>query len=144
MKDVAFYEALGQAIRMKREQKRMTQGELSDLVEMSRPSVVNIELGRQSVLVHGLCRFAHALGVQPADLLQCALPVPTMERPMPESPEGCAEILSLGWEEHESGDLVFVAKLYFPYGPPDLPLSAVYDSVPIKLTLARANFKESK
>lgn len=72
MKDAAIYEALGQAIRMKRAEKRMTQGELADLVELSRASVTNIELGRQSVLVDQLCRFANALGVEPADLLQRA------------------------------------------------------------------------
>jgi transcriptional regulator with XRE-family HTH domain len=74
MKDAEVYEALGQAIRAQREGKRMTQGELADLVEMSRASVTNIELGRQSVLVDQLCRFAQSLGVQPADLLQCAPP----------------------------------------------------------------------
>ena len=72
MKSAEIYETLGRAIRTGREARRMTQGELADLVEMSRASVTNIELGRQSVLVDQLCRFANALGVQPADLLQCA------------------------------------------------------------------------
>src|SRR5258708_19947441 len=79
MKDVEIYEALGQTIRSKREEKRMTQGELADLVEMSRASVTNIELGRQSVLVDQLCRFANALAVQPADLLRFA-PAPREDR----------------------------------------------------------------
>ena len=46
------------------------------LVELSRASVTNIELGRQSVLVDQLCRFANALGVEPVDLLRCAPPSP--------------------------------------------------------------------
>jgi transcriptional regulator with XRE-family HTH domain len=71
MKGAEIYEALGQAIRAQREGRRMRQGELAALVEMSRASVTNIELGRQSVLVDQLCRFAAALGVRPADLLQC-------------------------------------------------------------------------
>jgi transcriptional regulator with XRE-family HTH domain len=75
MKDAEIYEALGQAIRSKREERRMTQGELADLVELSRASVTNIELGRQSVLVDQLCRFANALGVEPAHLLQGAPPL---------------------------------------------------------------------
>jgi transcriptional regulator with XRE-family HTH domain len=75
MKDAAIYEALGHAIRAKREERRMTQVELADLVDLSRASVTNIELGRQSVLVDQLCRFARALGVEPADLLQCAPPI---------------------------------------------------------------------
>jgi ribosome-binding protein aMBF1 (putative translation factor) len=74
MGDAEIYEALGQAIRRQRERRRMKQGELAGLVEMSRASVTNIELGRQSLLVDQLCRFARALGVQPADLLQCAPP----------------------------------------------------------------------
>jgi transcriptional regulator with XRE-family HTH domain len=74
MKGAEIYESLGQAIRAHREQRRMTQGELADLVELSRASVTNIELGRQSVLVDQLCRFADALGLRPADLLQCAPP----------------------------------------------------------------------
>jgi transcriptional regulator with XRE-family HTH domain len=74
MKDAEIYEALGHAIRTERERQRITQGELADLVGMSRASVTNIELGRQSVLVDQLCRFARALGVEPANLLQCAPP----------------------------------------------------------------------
>jgi len=74
MRDAEIYEALGQAIRARREAKRMKQSELGSLVEMSRASVTNIELGRQSVLVDQLYRFADALGVQPADLLECAPP----------------------------------------------------------------------
>jgi transcriptional regulator with XRE-family HTH domain len=74
MKDADIYEALGRSIRECREQRRMKQGELADLVGLSRSSITNIELGRQSVLVDQLCRFAQALGVQPADLLKCAPP----------------------------------------------------------------------
>jgi DNA-binding XRE family transcriptional regulator len=84
MKGAEIYEALGQAIRAYREQKRMTQGELADLVEMSRASVTNIELGRQSVLVDQLYRFAHALGAQPADLLRCTPPGHKKDRPVEE------------------------------------------------------------
>jgi transcriptional regulator with XRE-family HTH domain len=92
MKDTEIYEALGQTIRARREQTRMTQGELADLVGMSRASVTNIELGRQSVLVDQLCRFAHALGVEPADLLQCA-PLRRADRPVEDlTPEVAAWI----------------------------------------------------
>jgi transcriptional regulator with XRE-family HTH domain len=72
MKDEALYEALGQLIREKRESLKMTQGELADLVEMSRASVTNIELGRQSVLLDQLYRFAAALRAKPAELLPSA------------------------------------------------------------------------
>jgi transcriptional regulator with XRE-family HTH domain len=79
MRDAQIYEALGRAIRAKREERRMTQVELADLVDLSRASVTNIELGRQSVLVDQLCRFANALAVQPADLLRFA-PAPREDR----------------------------------------------------------------
>jgi transcriptional regulator with XRE-family HTH domain len=74
VKDAEIYHALGRAIRERRQQQRMTQGELADLAGLSRASITNIELGRQSVLVDQLCRFAAVLGVSPADLLQCAPP----------------------------------------------------------------------
>ncbi len=92
MKDAEVYEALGRAIRAQREGKRMTQGELSDLVEMSRASVTNIELGRQSVLVDQLCRFAQVLGIRPAELLQCAPPRREDSQIEPLTPDAAAWI----------------------------------------------------
>jgi len=69
MKDDDLYEMLGQEIRRRREALKMRQGDLADLVELSRASVTNIELGKQSVLVDQLYKFADALKVKPADLL---------------------------------------------------------------------------
>jgi transcriptional regulator with XRE-family HTH domain len=67
--DDLIYEALGQAIRKRREALEMTQSDLADLVALSRTSVTNIELGRQSVLVDQLYRFAEALKTTPMELL---------------------------------------------------------------------------
>jgi transcriptional regulator with XRE-family HTH domain len=67
--DFPLYEALGREIRARREASKLTQGELAHLVNLSRASVTNIELGRQSILVDQLYRFADALGVSPPELL---------------------------------------------------------------------------
>lgn len=64
-----LYAAIGETIRARRERKGMTQAALAALVGMSRPSVANIERGRQSLLVHQLVDFATALGVEPVSLL---------------------------------------------------------------------------
>ena len=63
------YVALGAKIRAKREAIGMSQEVLSSRVGLSRTSVTNIELGRQSVLVHQLIEFANALGSNVSDLI---------------------------------------------------------------------------
>lgn len=50
-------------IRAAREMRRMTQANLAKRVRMTRPSVVNIEKGRQRVLLHHVDLFAQALAV---------------------------------------------------------------------------------
>jgi transcriptional regulator with XRE-family HTH domain len=88
MRDESLYEALGRLIREKRDARKMTQGDLADLVELSRASVTNIELGRQSLLLDQLYRFAAALRVRPEELL----PPPNIESEQKEreklSPKG--------------------------------------------------------
>jgi transcriptional regulator with XRE-family HTH domain len=48
---------------------RLSQQELADRVSMSRPSIVNIELGRQGISLDQLYVLAGALGVSAAELL---------------------------------------------------------------------------
>lgn len=47
----------------------MSQERLSNAVSLTRTSIVNIESGRQKLLLHNLFRIAEALGVQPTELL---------------------------------------------------------------------------
>jgi transcriptional regulator with XRE-family HTH domain len=64
-----FYLRLGDLIRRRREQLRLTQAELGETLGLSRTSVTNIERGRQRLLVdqfHSVCR---ALDVPPSLLL---------------------------------------------------------------------------
>ena len=65
----AFYEATGARIRAARVARGLTQTELAASVGLTRTSVVNIEKGRQKMLVHTLHDFAAALGSVVADLL---------------------------------------------------------------------------
>jgi len=63
-----FYIAVGQRI-AKARQARMTQDALGQLVSLTRTSIINIEKGRQQILVHTLVDVAQALGVAPEKLL---------------------------------------------------------------------------
>lgn len=63
-----FYIALGRRIAELR-QPRMTQDELAKAVSLSRTSIINIEKGRQQVLVHTLASISRALSVSPDKLL---------------------------------------------------------------------------
>jgi|SRR5690606_25099643 len=65
----------GRALRSVRKKMGLSQQELADRVGLSRPSIVNIELGRQGISLDQLYVFAGALGVNAAELLPNAMPV---------------------------------------------------------------------
>jgi transcriptional regulator with XRE-family HTH domain len=65
----ALYEATGELIRKARTARKLTQTDLAASVGLTRTSVVNIEKGRQKLLLHTLFGFAAALGVELVDLL---------------------------------------------------------------------------
>jgi|ERR1700733_12500247 len=65
----------GRALRRVRKKVGLSQQELADRVSLSRPSIVNIELGRQGISLDQLYIFAGALGVTPAELLPHVIPV---------------------------------------------------------------------
>ena len=65
-----FYKSLGERIKYFRSDVRdISQADFADRVELSRPSIVNIEKGRQQLSSYQLIVFAFALGVSPVDLL---------------------------------------------------------------------------
>src|SRR5690348_11100510 len=68
-RDHNFYEALGRRIALARGSANLTQAQLGQLVELSRASVTNIEVGRQFVQVHVLVKIANELSVSVAHLL---------------------------------------------------------------------------
>ena len=63
-----YYVALGRQIALAREGK-MTQDTLAQKLSLTRTSVINIEKGRQQVLVHTLADIASALGVSVSQLM---------------------------------------------------------------------------
>jgi transcriptional regulator with XRE-family HTH domain len=62
-----FYKALGARIRELRGP--LSQEQLAKIVKLTRTSIVNIEAGRQKLLLHNLFKIADALGVRPTELL---------------------------------------------------------------------------
>lgn len=58
-----FYKHIGMTIRAAREALGMTQGELANVVGLSRTSLTNIESGRQRILVDQLAELADALDI---------------------------------------------------------------------------------
>ncbi|MGC3991999.1 MAG: helix-turn-helix transcriptional regulator [Chthoniobacteraceae bacterium] len=63
-----IYKHLGSRIKALRADK-FSQDQLAQAVDLTRTSIVNIEAGRQKLLVHNLFMIADALGVQPSDIL---------------------------------------------------------------------------
>lgn len=64
-----FYAAVGQKIAETRKRLGVTQEALASKITLTRTSVINIEKGRQQLLVHMLIDIARALQVNPADLI---------------------------------------------------------------------------
>jgi transcriptional regulator with XRE-family HTH domain len=64
------YRALGARVQMIREAIGMSQAELAKLTGYSRPSIVNMECGRQRFLPHQLENIAAALSSTPKHLLK--------------------------------------------------------------------------
>ena len=64
-----IYIAVGENVRHHRKQAGLSQLALSREVELSRPSIANIETGRQSILLHQAFDLARALNVRVDDLV---------------------------------------------------------------------------
>lgn len=64
-----LYEGIGSRIRERRIALGQTQAYLAGQVELQRSSIVNAEAGRQRLPLHTLIQVAHALGVDPVDLI---------------------------------------------------------------------------
>lgn len=64
------YRMLAARIEMIRKTLDVTQGELSKRSGLSRPSIANIELGRQRIYMHHVERVAQALGTTPKNLMR--------------------------------------------------------------------------
>lgn len=69
-----FYSRLAQEIRARRKSLGKTQEELAEALGLKRTSVVNVEAGRQKLLLHHLFDLSAFLRTDPASLLQGLLP----------------------------------------------------------------------
>lgn len=63
-------ERIGQRIRQIREQKKMTQKDLSDLSDLDRSYITSIENGQRNISIINLEKLANALGVPLCELFK--------------------------------------------------------------------------
>ena len=64
-----FYKKVGEAIRVKRKERGLSQEGLAKAVGLKRPSMSNIEKGRQNILLHTFYDIADTLNVNATALL---------------------------------------------------------------------------
>lgn len=64
-----FYRKVGEKIRGKRQERGLSQEGLAKAIGLKRPSLSNIEKGRQNILLHTFCDIAETLNASAADLL---------------------------------------------------------------------------
>ncbi|ABD09521.1 hypothetical protein ThrDRAFT_04175 [Frankia casuarinae] len=70
------YQEFGERLAQTRRHASLTQRDVAERSGISRPTIANIEKGRQRLLYHQLLDLAHAIGVDPRDLLP-APPTPS-------------------------------------------------------------------
>lgn len=68
-----FYEEVGERIRNARIEKNIKQEVFSELLSLTRGSVVNIEKGRQRPSIYQLLKIAHILNIEYIDLIPVEL-----------------------------------------------------------------------
>ena len=65
----SFYKKIGENIRAKRKERGLSQEGLAKAVGLKRPSISNIEKGRQNILLHTFCDIVDTLDSSPNELL---------------------------------------------------------------------------
>src|ERR1700756_1180416 len=64
-----FYRKVGERIRAKRQERGLSQEGLAIAIGLKRPSLSNIEKGRQNILLHTICEIAETLNTSVGELL---------------------------------------------------------------------------
>jgi transcriptional regulator with XRE-family HTH domain len=64
-----FYKTIGENIRAKRKERGLSQEGLAKAVGLKRPSMSNIEKGRQNILLHTFCEIVETLDTTASALL---------------------------------------------------------------------------
>ena len=67
--DTSFYRQFGQNLRHARREAGLSQADLAIALELTRPSISNIERGRQGISLHAFGKMLRVLNVQPGKLL---------------------------------------------------------------------------
>ena len=70
----ALARRVGERVRELRSDRGLTQLRLAERAGISRPSIANVEAGRQNVSLRQLCALAAALGVEVEDLVAAYYP----------------------------------------------------------------------
>ncbi len=74
----SFYKQIGENIRVKRKERGLSQEGLAKAIGLKRPSMSNIEKGRQNILLHTFCDIVETLDTKVDALLpQRARPEPS-------------------------------------------------------------------
>ena len=79
--NTSFYRQFGQNLRQARREAGLSQADLAIAVELTRPSVSNIERGRQGISLHTFGKMLRVLNVQPGKLLPAASAPSTLRPP---------------------------------------------------------------
>jgi transcriptional regulator with XRE-family HTH domain len=76
-----FYKKVGENIKTKRRERGLSQEGLAKAIGLKRPSMSNIEKGRQNILLHTFCDIVETLGSTPGALLPDQPPSTPTEMP---------------------------------------------------------------
>jgi len=91
-----FYRKVGERIRAKRQERGVSQEALANAIGLKRPSLSNIEKGRQNVLLHTFCDIAETLNASVGELLPDPLPEPIGIQNLQSLSKGVREFVEAG------------------------------------------------
>ena len=93
----AFYKKIGENIRAKRKERGLSQEGLAKAIGLKRPSMSNIEKGRQNILLHTFCDIIETLDSNPNAMLPERLrPEPVQMPDLTSYSKGVREFVEAG------------------------------------------------
>jgi transcriptional regulator with XRE-family HTH domain len=92
-----FYKRVGENIRARRKKQGLSQEALARAVGLKRPSMSNIEKGRQNLLLHTFCEIAETLNTDTISLLpERVIPEPVKAPDLRSYSKGVREFVEAG------------------------------------------------
>lgn len=107
--DTPLRESFGAQLRKYREAIGLTQAEYAEFLGITPKNIVNAELGKHSVGLDNVEKFAKSFGVQPHELLNPAFPVPAIER-MPKAIQRTVKAIQQQKDQQDKGYQTGLAK----------------------------------